>query len=127
MKKLLIVLGLSSLAAACVPVNQGYYGPSGAVVISTPGSYGYGYPYGYGYGTGYGAYRRPVYYGRYGYGTPWSGPRYGLGYGQPSFGYPYGYSRGSYRAPVYYGHSGYGPRHGIHYVRPRYGHGYYRR
>jgi hypothetical protein len=99
MKKILIALGLSGLAVACVPVDGGYYGPSAAVVVSSPATYGYGYPYGYGYG-------------------------YGYGYNRPAVAYGYGYRYGNYRRPVYYGGSRYarryGARSGVRYGRSKY-------
>ncbi len=119
MKRLLLVVGLSGPAAACVPVDHGYYGAPGAVVISTSSGYSYGYPYGNRYGT----YRRPIYYGRSGYGGAWYGPQYGIGHGQPGFGYPYGHRGGSYGRQLDSGHTGFGPRRGFRYHRPYYVHG----
>ncbi len=84
MTRLLIVLGLSGLAAACVPVNGGYYGPSSRVAVSSPG-YGYGYP-DYGYRRGF--YRRSEYYRGPRYGGPSYGPYVGRRYGRAGYGYP---------------------------------------
>lgn len=84
MLKLLITLGLSGLAAACVPVNGGYYGSSAGVVVSSPAGYGYDYP-DYGYRRGY--YGRSAYYRGPRYGRPSYGPYPGGRYGRAGYGY----------------------------------------